>query len=468
MRVLLVLIISFFTLTSGISQYNITFDIKNYESDSVVIGYYIMDKQLVQDSLIRNDKGQFVLSGQDTLESGVYLLLTQPDNEYIQFVVNESEKDFKVIFDYKEKSKVKFKNSPDNKIFQDYVEYLAKVRPKAQSLRDTIEACKAGGTNFESFEQLLKEIDDSVVEKQEEIIENFPGSISALLIKANREIEIPDFEDAEDPNLERYLYYKKHYFNNLELSNPASLRTPFLFKRIDYYLNKLTPSNPDSINVAIDSILSWLKPAGESYNYYLSHFLNSYGSSKIVGFDAVYVHLVDKYYAKGEAPWVSDENLEKIIDNANRIRPVLLGKTGPDITVYDEMNNPVSISDIDYEYLVLLFWAPDCGHCKKSMPKFIEFQERWKDRGVKVFAICTKHKDKINDCWEYVHEKDMHGFINGADEFHRSRFKLKYNVQNTPKVFILDKDREILMKNIGAEQMDRVMEEILKQEVTEK
>ncbi|MBT8229096.1 MAG: TlpA family protein disulfide reductase, partial [Bacteroidia bacterium] len=201
-----------------------------------------------------------------------------------------------------------------------------------------------------------------------------------------------------------------------------------------------------------------------TFKYYLSHFLNTYAKSKIVGYDAIYVYLVDNYYSKGKAPWVEEENLLKLEDNANKVRPVLIGKQGPDITVYDEMNNPISISDIEYEYLVLLFWSPDCGHCKKTMPDFIEFDKKWRDRGVRTFAICSKHQEKVKDCWEYVKEKDMLGFINAADEFHRSRFKLKYNVQSTPKVFILDKNREILMKNVGGDQLDRVMEELLKRE----
>jgi hypothetical protein len=38
--------------------------------------------------------------------------------------------------------------------------------------------------------------------------------------------------------------------------------------------------------------------------------------------------------------------------------------------------------------------------------------------------------------------------------------KLKYNVTQTPKVFNLNKDREILMKNIGPEELEPVFEDI--------
>ena len=446
------------------AQYNVTFNIDNYESDTLVIGYYMMDKQLVYDSLYANENDKFVLSTTEDIPQGVYLALFQPEQTFMQFLINDEEKEFDIILDYEDLSKIKFKGSKDNKIFQEYVEFLGKVRPEAQEIGDTIEKLQAESKDVSQFKAALEEIDAQVEQKQLSILKRDDTPMASLLVKANLPIDVQDFEDAENPSMARYLWYKSHYFDNIELENPASLRTPFFFERINYYITKLTPNHPDSICISLDTILNRLKSEPENFKYYLSHFLNDYASSKVVGYDAVYVHLVDNYYAQGMAPWIDEENLARLIDNAEKIRPVLIGKIAEDITVYDEMNNPITLSEIDYEYLVLLFWSPDCPHCKKTMPYFIEFDKKWRDKGVRTFAICSKHKDKVNDCWEYVNEKDMLGFINGADKFHRSRFKLKYNVQSTPKIFILNKEREILMKNVGGEQLEQVMQEILRLE----
>ena len=58
-------------------------------------------------------------------------------------------------------------------------------------------------------------------------------------------------------------------------------------------------------------MLEGMKPAPETFKYYLVHFLNEYAKSKVVGYDAMYVHLVDKYYSTGLAPWTDEEQLEK-------------------------------------------------------------------------------------------------------------------------------------------------------------
>ncbi len=450
-----------FSASALIAQYDINIDIANYENDTLIVGYYYGDKQLVHDTLYAEKKGKFKLHGEDTLANGLYMLLTIPDNEFIQFNVNENEKNFDIAYDLKNKGELKFKGSKDNQLFQDYMKMLGDLRPKAQMLRDTIAILTEANQDYSKFDKELDVLDNEVISAQKNIVEKHPNTISALILKSSEDIDVPDFKDAENPQFERFKYYKAHYFDNLDLANPLALKIGVLPNKVDTYLEKLTANHPDSISHSIDVLLAKMQPAEDTYRFYLSTFLSRYGNSKIIGYDAVYVHLVDKYYNNGKAPWVEEENLIKIVDNANKIRPALIGKIGSDLTVFEEDGvTPVTLSEIEYEYLVLLFWAPECGHCSKMMPDFVAFNEHWKSAGVKTFAICTKHKDKTKNCWESLEDKNMLGFINGADEHHLSRFKLKYNVVKTPKVFILDKNREILMKNLGADQLDVVMRDI--------
>ncbi len=445
------------------AQYNIDIDIKNYENDTLIVGYYYADKQLVRDTLYAKQSGKFKLSGEDTLTTGIYILLTSPDKEFIQFNVNEDNKVFGISYDYSSKTDISYTNSEDNTNFQNYLSLLNELRPEAEILRDTIAALTEKGTDASAFKTQLETIDNKVNKYQNNILTNYPNSITAKVLKANKDVELPDFPDTKDGQLKRYLYYKDHFFDNLDLSDPVSMNLGVIQPKIDAYLERLTSNYPDSIIVSLDYLLEEMMPAENTYQYYLGTFLSKYGNSKIIGYDAIYVHLIDNYYAVGKAPWVNEDNLTKIIDNANKIRPALIGKIGADIQVYKEDGKtPISISSIDYEYLVLLFWAPNCSHCTKIMPTVVEFNEKWKNKGIKTFAICTKHQDKTKSCWEALEEKNMLGFINGADQYHRSRFKLKYNVSSTPKVFILNKDREILLKNLGAEHLEGAMLEILK------
>jgi peroxiredoxin len=204
-----------------------------------------------------------------------------------------------------------------------------------------------------------------------------------------------------------------------------------------------------------------LDPDGEAFRVYLIHFLNYYAKSNIVGFDAVYVHLADNYYSTGLATWTDEELLAKIMKNAETLRPLLLGKTAPDLLLYDRENKPVRLHSIDAPYTVVLFWDPDCGHCKKSMPAVHDFYHAYHDRGVEVLAVCTSLGAKAEKCWETVEERDMDHWINVYDPYLRSRFKQIYDIRTTPQVYVLDRDKKILMKKIAPEKLPEIFDHFL-------
>ena len=104
----------------------------------------------------------------------------------------------------------------------------------------------------------------------------------------------------------------------------------------------------------------------------------------------------------------------------------------------------------------------------------VEFAKKFKDRGVKIYAVCTglviskedsNTPEKVhNNCWKGLEEKGFTDdlFFNTYDPYLRSRYKQVYDVQTTPQVFILNRNHEILMKRIGAEQLGEVMEQVMK------
>ncbi len=466
-KVFLILLICIISICSAIAQdskHKIEISSPNYDKDKIVIGYYFGDRQLVLDTIEKNNNSKFVLEGNEPLKQGVYLLLLVPNNRYIQFIVNENEQKFSIKIDTSDLGNPIISGSKDNKLFLDYVNYLNERSEENKSLTEEIKNNESAGESIEEIQKKQKELDNKVKKYQNDLIANNPKSVTAKLIKSTKEIEIPEFEGTDDQiKSQQYYYYKKHYFDYIDLADPTLLRTPFLHNKVDSYLNKLTPQVPDSLNNEIDFLLEKMRPAPETFKFYLSHFLNTYAGSKIVGFDAMYVHLVEKYYSKGDADWVEQENLDKIISEAKKLKPLLIGQVAQDIKVYRRDKTPISLSDIKTKYLLLYFWAPDCGHCKLATPHVIDFYNKYKKTtDIEILAVCTKHRDKEPDCWDAVDEKGMDIWINASDVNHLSRFRDKYNVEQTPSIFILNEKREIIMKRIGAEHLDEVMQEILR------
>lgn len=98
------------------------------------------------------------------------------------------------------------------------------------------------------------------------------------------------------------------------------------------------------------------------------------------------------------------------------------------------------------------------------MPKVVEFYNKFKDKGVEIFSVCTKLTDKVEDCWKMVDEKGLDSLLNVVDPYHLSRFSVLYDVRTTPQVFILDAKKEIILKRIATEQLEEVMEDLMERD----
>ncbi len=466
--VILVLILSSISLNAQ-RGHDIKFEIENYNNDTLLLAYFYGDKQLIYDTVYAEKPGYFELKGDTLIHSGVYIGLVYPSKEYFQFLINSEDQDFELKTDYENLENLSVKGSKDNQLFITYLKYIIDKNKEARELATEKKKKEDAKSDISDVEEKIKKLDREVKAYQSKIIENNPASLTAMLIKANTDIDIPDFEGTKDEiELKRYYYYKKHFFDVIDFNNPAVLYTPFIHNKIETYIEKLTVPVPDSIISSIDTVLSKMPLQSDVWKFYVSYFLNKYARSNYIGMDAVYVHIAKEYYGKGLTPWVEQNSLVRILDNALRMENVLIGKTAPNITLYTQDSIPVKIGDIKADYMVLLFWKPDCGHCKHSMPDVVKFAQEYKDKGVKVVTVCTKLGKKSKQCWEGIKELKMEDFdYNLADPKNLSNFHSEYNVRATPTIFVLDKDKKILIKQIPADKLGEIIDTFIKEKQSE-
>ncbi len=460
--------------------YQIKVKIDGFEHDEIYLGYFYGDKQYIKDTAYIETDGRFYFEGNEKLVPGNYMVVMPPDNKYFQIMINEDGQWFSVETKIPEfDTNMKIEGSVDNEQFYGYLKFLSKKRPEAEELRKKIEKVEGDEKKKAKFEAEMDKIDKEVLSYQENILAKFPNTLTAALIRANQPLVPPEFSGTqEEKDRNNFYWTRDHWFDNIDLSDPRMVRTPFLYQKISHFVEKMTPQHPDSLSIAIDKVLEKARPAEETFKYYLIHFLNEYAKSKIVGMDAVYVHLANKYYKTGLAPWTDEEQLTKIVDNAEKLEPLLIGKIAPNIQMEDKDGNPMQLHDFKSPLTVLFFWDPDCGHCKKSMPDMIEFAKNYKDKGVSVFAICTKlvtrndeggfSMEEVNKCWKYIEGNELDIFWNYVDPYHRSRYKTIYDIRSTPQVYVLDEDKSIISKRIGAEQLPEVIDHVLKVKEHEK
>ncbi|MBK7937548.1 MAG: DUF5106 domain-containing protein [Lewinellaceae bacterium] len=316
-----IVFLSFSTLYADGGGYKIRVKLENYPEKELTLGFHYGEKQYVKDTASVDADGWFTFQADTLLPCGVYLLVLKPDNSFIQLMIPQEDQDFTVTTDAKNPvDKMKIKGSDDNEIFYDYLRFLNKLRPEADTLRAQQARLKAQKADSIAIANKLNDLDKDVRKFQNDLIAKHPATMSAKIVRSSFEPEPPAFPgDEKESNRLKYFWFKDHYFDNIDIADPCMLRSPILHQKIDYFITKFTPQHPDSVNAAIDIVINKMKNSPESFKYYLIHFLNYYAKSTFVGFDACYVHIAKKYYCSGQANWTKKEDVEKICDNATRL-----------------------------------------------------------------------------------------------------------------------------------------------------
>ena len=450
--------------------YNIKITAKGLkEGSTCILANYYGDKQYIKDSAKVNAKGEVVFKGTEKYPQGVYLFVP-PNKKYFDFIVDAGQ-NFSLETDTADYIKnMKVKNSLENKFFYDYQTFMSAKQKQIEPLRELYK--KTTKTNKDSTKLLLDKmslIDKEVKEYKINFIKDNPETFVAKLFKAMEDPEVPEapmLPSGKKDTTFAYRYYKAHFFDNIDFSDDRLLRTPIFHTKLKQYMDKLTAQIPDSINVAADYLATKSKVNPEVFKYIIYWLTYTYESSNIMGMDAVFVHMVEKYYQTKQAFWIDSTQLYKITNRAFTLKPLLLGKKAPAITMIDTTGQYISLYDVKAKYTVLIFWDHACGHCKKEIPKLAELYKKIKDKGVEVYAIETE--DKPDEWKKFIRENKLNWInVSEPDQYRRAVTKKIYDIYSTPVIYLLDEHKMIKAKRIDTEQLGNFIDVLEKEKKKE-
>lgn len=450
------------SLRSSGAGHNITVKIENCLSDSIYLAYYYGNKQYIRATAHADASGNFSFKSDTMLSCGIYLIVMTHGKDNFEFLVPEDDQSFTLSTKAGGLTKnMKVEGSQENKLFFDYLIFRNEKDNKKAELTELWK------NDDKKLESEITQLEKSIYEYCKDVISAHPNSLFATVMKSNFDLDIPEFKGTEQEVSDaRFYWYRNHYFDNINLKSPCLLRTPFLYKKIDDYIEKFTVQDPDSINRSLDNVLDKLADIQETHKYYVIHFLNKYAKSNIVGMDACYVHLGQKYYCSGKAVWTNKEELDKICENTKKLLPILIGKKAPDFTLYNKQGSKQTLYGIKSSFIVLYFWDPASSHCKSEAAELMEFATKYKQHNVKVVAICNNAGSEGEGCWpkasEWGYSEDL--ILTLSSRNNNNDHKKDYNLKSYPSVFVLDNDHKIISKQISVEQIPDVLDFYLKKD----
>ena len=450
------LFISFSLLAHGQVKngYDISVTINGLPDSTVYLAYHLGDKQYLKDTLKLDRHGHGVLKGAESLPQGIYMIVL-PGRKYFEILIS-SDQFFALSCNYSDYFRtLKFSGSDENSAFVDYQRKWIAMQDEAGALNARMQKTKQNNDSLKILSEHRTKQEEKMKSYLNDVVNINKGTLLSMLVRAIIPVEIPAFQlpsNTANPDsvkwIKSYLYNKDHFFDNIDFNDERLLRTPILQSKLNFFFTSVVIQHPDSINREIDKIIAKCSGTYKIFQFVAVYLFNHFRESEIMGHDAVMVKLADDIYLSGKAGWTTQEwrdNLKKEID---RIRPNLIGVKAHDLVMNTYTGVYKSLYDIDKDFTILYFWEPDCGHCKEATPKLKEYYDKARNEGVEVFAVCTQ-ADKAK--WEKYIQDNKLDWINGWDPERLTNFDYYFNVQSTPGIYILDKNKIIIAKKLPVE-----------------
>ena len=215
------------------------------------------------------------------------------------------------------------------------------------------------------------------------------------------------------------------------LSARAQEPYPELGARLEEYFAALAGESAPVITAECDYLISSSQDS-LIRQYVALKIYDHYLQSKIMGDDAVAVHVAQKWFLSGEVPMHSEGDLfnARLFTEFNKSS--LIGLPAPELSLYSQDGMAVQVPAAG-EYSVLYFYDTSCATCKVETARLKAFVASG-EYPVQVFAIYVGMSE---EAWE-EYRAAFPGVVHVWDPEIESDWQRLYGVLQTPRMFLVD------------------------------
>ncbi len=144
----------------------------------------------------------------------------------------------------------------------------------------------------------------------------------------------------------------------------------------------------------------------------------------------------------------------------DNLTPADQRKPAPDFTLNDTQGKPVTLSDYKGKVVLLDFWATWCPGCQFEIPWYLEFEKKYKDKGLVVIGVAMD-KEGLTVVQPYMQKMQMdYTVVMGNDDL-----LPQFGFKTLPATYLIDKNGNVAVAHMGMIDKDNFeghIEELLK------
>lgn len=417
------------------------------------------DGNIIIDSAMSDTSGKVVFKKKERYGAGLYYAV-YTDQTFAPFLMDKNQRFFlhTVKGDIYKKMET---NSAENKLYYSNLLYESDLTSKLTKIGNELKLYQPGTKEYDD----LKNQQTELVTQKEQLVKAYlkdnPGSFFAAFkwTGQNPKLKEPKLANGQLDSTAQLMLYRNEYWDNFDFNDGRMVHTPVYHNKLKNYLTTLFPQRADSVLAGVKFILrKSFKGHKDIFQFTVNYMLFNYQESKIMGGDKIFVYAVDSFYTHKNVFWADSFNVVQAKLKADRFRPSMLGSIGQDLKCKNDKGEYVSLYSIKKPIRVVFLYNPDCEHCIKETPKLKALYDKWKDK-MEVFAL---NVEKDYDKWHTFIKDYKLDWINVIDPTYESKHYLKYHVQITPGLYVLDSNNIIVCKQVMPDGLESVFEKMVK------
>ncbi len=411
--------------------YEIQFKISPIKNKPIYFGYHFGNNQYVTDTIYLNNLSEGLLK-KENLPRGIYFIALS-NMKMVNFIIDKPGQ-YRLSTDtLKLLRNLTIDNNLENEVF---ISYQIKLNDYKNKIRNIEARIANSSDSTDILNQQIEEKKSEWKQYVQSLITHYPNLFATKIIQSLQSNE--------------FTFDVKTYFNNIDFADESLLFTPVFSTVIDNFFSSLpglTIKNIDSLYQAIDYILMSSLKNPTVYEELAKYMISQFDlTGDYPNTDAFY-YISDKYFLTDLIPWVNDGFKVRLSRYIQKLKTVTIGQTFPDLTLNTLNNQVKTIPEKNNKYSVIIFWNPECDHCIEYLRKLKNVLNTNQNK-IDVYCILTATNV---DEWKKVIQKEAFPWVHLYDKKLLNDFVEELFLYNTPQVFVIDKDKRIVAKDIMPE-----------------
>jgi len=249
-------------------------------------------------------------------------------------------------------------------------------------------------------------------------------------------------------------FVSKEYFRFAKIADKGYEQCPDVYTSFDNFTRKLINlgAKPDQLQQMVEAQLAKLNPGSPTHRLALGGVVNAAKATshnKYLTFANLYINQY-RSSSKGE--------IGRLEYDLKRSSTSTTGAEAPDLAGATPEGGTLSLKELRGQYVLIDFWASWCGPCRRENPNVKANYEKYHSKGFEILGVSL---DRDHTAWvnaikqdgiHWKHISDLKGW--------QSEHAKLYSVNSIPQTLLLDKEGNILARNLRGEQLGEKLKEL--------